>query len=172
MNAKMKDVVIFCPECGAPGLFTYPNCKHKVRFSIQWERERGEDSPQVNKEKEPEDKSKELKKKKPGKKPLNFIESKTLEEPTEDVPENFTEDTKNEEIKESDTPKGDALEEREKEIEDREPEIKEEGERQDKEDEKKIKKLEIKIPMAEVKNTRNNTPDVFDLWEFWKKFNE
>ena len=71
-----------------------------------------------------------------------------------------------------DTPKGDALEEREKEIEDREPEIKEEGERQDKEDEKKIKKLEIKIPMAEVKNTRNNTPDVFDAWEFWKKFNE
>jgi len=26
--------------------------------------------------------------------------------------------------------------------------------------------------MAEVKNTRNNTPDVFDAWEFWKKFNE
>jgi hypothetical protein len=171
MNAKLKDVVMFCPVCGAPGLFTYPNCKHKVRFSIQWDREKGEDSPQVNKKKEPEDKSKELKKKKPGKKPLNFIESKTLEESTEDVLENFTEDTKNEEIKELDTPKGDALEEREKEIEDREPEIKEEGEKQDKEDEKKIKKLEMNLK-AKVKNKRNNTSDTLSLWKFYKKLNE
>ena len=42
MDTKIKDKFIFCPECGAPGPFTCTNCKHEVRFSMQWNRAKEE----------------------------------------------------------------------------------------------------------------------------------
>ena len=65
------------------GFFTCTNCKLKVGLSIQLDKEKGGSSPQINKEKVTEDKSKELKKEEPEKKSSPSIESKTVEESTE-----------------------------------------------------------------------------------------
>jgi|GEM_PF-3315684 len=35
MDAKIKDSIISCPECGTAGSFICTNCRHRVRFSLQ-----------------------------------------------------------------------------------------------------------------------------------------
>jgi len=40
MDAEIKDTIISCPACGTPGSFTCTNCRHQVRFSLQWNGQR------------------------------------------------------------------------------------------------------------------------------------
>ena len=96
MDTKIKDTVILCPECGAPGLFTCTNCKHQIRFSMQWERAK----------EEPEDRSDRLKKKEPEKESSGPAVDKAAEGPAKevkdkDIPEEQSKEKKDRESKET-----------------------------------------------------------------------
>ena len=108
MDTKIKDTVILCPECGAPGLFTCTNCKHQIRFSMQWKRAK----------EEPEDKSDRLKKKEPEKESSGPAVDKAAEESAKEDKDSTAGEVKKRQTKKSDTPSGDVPEEQSKEKED------------------------------------------------------